>query len=201
MSDPWRIDPLQGLGLLRFGMSPAEVAALADVYGAPTALLDNAYVIASTEDIIAQFGHDMSPDEIATLRQIALEQATLVSQNLDGPAPTLLEYHDGRLDCVMVEPACGPVTFQDRPVFDLDARDALALFETANGAPGRYRSTEAAFDNLAVSLGSFSVIAPAGSLQILTQADDEFSERSIAVRQVPYRPENEIGQFIARSVL
>lgn len=201
--EAWRIEPMRGLGALTFGLSPADVAALANVYGSPSPLMSQAHVADDVEKVFAELGlaDAISAEDLAAIRSAAAGQAGLSTQTLFGDGPTLLEFEADRLSCVMVEPACGPVTFRGQVVFDMSAQDALRMFEAANGGPGRYRSTEAAFDALAVSLTGFSATSRDGSIRLARSEDEDFLGRSIAVRHAPYRPESEVGQFVTHSVL
>ncbi len=202
-TEAWRIEPMRGVGALTFGLSPADVATLSDGYGAPSPLMSQAHVADDVEKVFAELGlaNAISAEDLAAIRAAAAGQAKLATQTLFGAGPTLLEFEEQRLSCVMVEPACGPATFEGRAVFDMSASDALRQFESANGGPGRYRSTEAAFDALAVSLTGFSVCSADGSIRPSSPDDEDFAGRSIAVRHAPYRPDSEIGQFVTRSFL
>lgn len=200
LHDDWRIEPRRGIGRLTFGLLPAEVEAFGAIYGAPGRIAQS-HSAADLETVIAtqHLESALSAAEIAMLRRLAVEADLYSTQVLQGAGPTVLDYREGRLASVMVEPRSGPVAFLDKPVFELSARDTLLLFETANEGPGRYRSTEAAFDQLAISLDGFSA-AGAGGVRLLSAKDYDFKQRSITLRAEPYRPENEIAQFVTHSV-
>ncbi|KQP15790.1 hypothetical protein ASF26_16085 [Methylobacterium sp. Leaf93] len=201
MNPDWRVVPHIGIGRLVFGLTPEKVAAVADpVYGVPTPLIRGAAAAADTEGLIAQLGPSLSAADISAIRQAAIDLASLDRQNLEKDrTPILLEYRDGRLDGVTVEARHAETQFRNERIFSLKAREVLRLFERANGAPGRFRSTEAAFDNLAVSLFAFSRVSPDGKVLVLRADDPDFAERSVTLRRTPYRPANEMDQFVTAS--
>lgn len=200
METDWLLSPHQGIGRLTFGLSPQEVAALSAVYGAPGPLMSQEHVAADIEAVIAQLG-DIPAGDIAAMRQAAQEVANLATQTLEGHAPVLLEYRDRRLDGVSVAAGHQHTHYQGLHVFALGAQDVLALFERANGAPGRYRSTEAAFDHIAVSLHGFSATSARREIRATAATEREFRERAITLRSEPYRPSDEMDQFTSFSFL
>ncbi|MCZ0737889.1 hypothetical protein [Phreatobacter sp. AB_2022a] len=200
MQAQWQIKPKRGLGKLVFGLSAEEVAALAPVYGTPSLFMTHHHMVEAIETTIAQLGPALSAEDAAVLRRAAEQQARLGTQVLHGTGPTLLEYDDGRLSGVTVEAKCGPAHFEGQALFTMSARDVLALFEKANGAPGRCRSTETAFDNLAVSLHGFSR-RDAHGVRAMPGSDTDFAQRSVTVRAAPYQPADEMDQFVVHSFL
>jgi hypothetical protein len=200
MHADWLIAPHQGIGRLTFGLSPDEVAAMAALYGEPSPLRPGSDAASATEDVIVQFGDSLSEETIAILKETMRDLETLATQNLtrDG-IPILLEYRDGLLHGVAVEAGHGEAHFEGRRVFELDARDVLTLFERANEAPGRYRPTEAAFDNIAVSLFAFSIASPTGEVRPMPDSNPDFRNRSVTLRREPYRPAHERDQFVTFS--
>lgn len=173
---------------------------MASVYGKPGALKSYAAVASDAEEVIAQCGATMSAETIAATRLAAREVANLATQNLTkGQTPILLEYRDGHLDGVTVEARHREASFESQLLFSLDALEVLRLFERANGAPGRYRCEEAAFDNIAVSLYRFSTTSSKGEVRANPAADPGFSARSVTLRSKPYRPADELDQFVTLS--
>jgi hypothetical protein len=85
-------------------------------------------------------------------------------------------------------------------IFSLRALEPMALLERLNESPGRYADTEAAFDNLAISLQGFCVTDPAAGVRTLDEADERFQERTVTLRPSPYLPEGEMDRFILHSV-
>lgn len=200
MNADWLIAPHNGIGRLTFGLSPDAVASVASLYGKPSLLKSHAGVGSDVEALIAQSGATMSAETIDAIRRTAQELANFATQNLImGQTPILLEYRDGRLDGVTVEARHKEANFESKLVFTLSALEVLRLFERANGAPGRYRSDEAAFDNIAVSLYRFSTTSSQGEVHAISEADPDFRDRSITLRREPYRPADELAQFVTFS--
>lgn len=196
----WRIAPHHGIGRLTFGLSPQAVAAMAPLYGEPSPLISQADVVSDVEAIIAQHGASLSEETIAAMRSAARGMADFATQNLTkDQVPILLEYRDGKLDGVTVEARHEQVNYAGKLLFALGAREVLALFERANGGPGRYRSSEAAFDAIAVSLYNFSTTSSQGEVRALAGRGADFRGRSITLRRQPYRPAEELDQFVTFS--
>ena len=201
MDADWKLEPRRGLGRLTFGLSPEEVAALAPIYGKPSPVHSHAHVAADLERVLATTGAAMSPKDLAEARKAAADLANFATQNLQGTPLVLLEYRDLKLAGVACEQKSGGAHVEGRSLSGMTSRDVLALFERANGGPGRYRSTEAAFDGLAASLHAFCNTSRTGATRFLDARDEDFKERSVTLRREPYRPENEMDQFFTRSVL
>ncbi|MEP7453625.1 hypothetical protein [Phyllobacterium sp. SB3] len=200
MNDDWLIAPHKGIGRLAFGLSPEAVSSMASLYGMPSPLMSHADVATDGEDVIAQYGATMSADTIAAVRRAAREQTNLATQNLTtGRTPILLEYRDGQLEGVTVEARHKETNFKGTLIFSRSALEVLRLFERTNEAPGRYRSDEAAFDNIAVSLYRFSTTSSNGEVRTVSEAAPDFKERSVTLRREPYRPADELDQFVTFS--
>ncbi|MDT8350923.1 Hypothetical protein HVPorG_05041 (plasmid) [Roseomonas mucosa] len=110
--------------------------------------------------------------------------------------PILLEYCNGRLDGVTVETRHAAAYLGGAAVFPLGAPDALRLFERANGTPGRYRSDEAAFNGLAILLLAFSTVSARGEVRAAPPGAPGLRHRSVTERREPYRPPDEMDQFV-----
>ncbi|MDG4665788.1 hypothetical protein [Mycobacterium sp. 236(2023)] len=196
----WTIRPLKGLGRLEFGMSPAHVDALSATYGTiagrgPDRIPDD--MLRETLEI---FGDALSDDE---------KQALIAAYESDGPTADsvteirgelVLRYEADRLCEIMPAGTRHPLLLDGRDVFALRGREPLELLERLNGGPGRYAGTEAAFDNIAISLDGFCVSdAPSGVLT-LDESDERFRGRTATLRAVPYRPEQEMHRYVLHSV-
>lgn len=200
MSADWLIAPHEGIGRLAFGLSPEAVAATASVYGEPGPLISHASVASDVEEVIEQSGGSIPAETVAAMRRAAQDLANFSTQNLTmGQVPVLLEYRDDRLDGVTVEARHIEAHFAGKFVFRLSVLEVLTLFEQANGAPGRYRSDEAAFDNIAVSLYRFSTTSPRGEVRAMPEQNPDFQDRSVTLRRKPYRPADELDQFVTFS--
>ena len=202
MSADWLVEPKVGIGRLEFGLSPDEVAALADGYGSPGPLMKPV----GAADLDAMFrnmpamAEYVSEEDIAALRQAMGEQEDVDRQTLEmNETPILLEYRSGRLDGVTVEARHIETQFANARIFSMAASEVLRICQLANGGPGRYRSNEAAFDNLAVSLYAFSHVSERGEVRAATRTDPDFHARSLTLRREPYMPSEELDQFVRES--
>lgn len=201
LQSDWVLTPHQGVGRLTFGLSASDVALRAAPYGEPGPLLSGAESASALDDLIAELGPAISDDLLESLQEAATDLQDTATQNLthDG-VPVLLEYRAAGLHGVTVEARHIRAEFEDERVFALKPIDVLMLFERANGAPGRYRSTEAAFDNIAVSLFCFSSTEN-GEPRPMMVDDPEWAERSITLRQEPYKPASEQDEFMRVSLI
>ncbi|WP_225341491.1 MULTISPECIES: hypothetical protein [Agrobacterium tumefaciens complex] len=201
--DDWKIFPRKGLGRLEFGMSPAEVDAWSETYGAIMGRGSDRASDGLLRDTLEKFGGAMSEEE---------KQAFIAAYAQSGPSPDsvtetrgkpglVLRYEAERL--VEIMPAVGqrPLFLDGVDLLSLSALEALALLERLNSRPGRYASTEAAFDQLAISTDGFCVTDKAAGVQTLSSADERFQGRTVILREKPYLPEEEMELFIVHSVL
>jgi hypothetical protein len=74
------------------------------------------------------------------------------------------------------------------------------LLERLNASPGRYADTEAAFDNLAISVNGFSVSDSTAGVLALDDSDERFRERTVTLRKDPYLPEQEMHRYVLHSL-
>lgn len=198
----WTIRPLVGLGPLAFGMKPKEVASYHAAYGAPD-IATSAVPEESFEETMKMLSQYLSADDIAAARRGHEQQKaiTALRRELYTENGLSLEYDDNGLVTIQISPEALATNFNSENIFPLDARKVLALFELANGMPGRYRSTHAAFDNIAISLSDFSIAMSDGTVQPLQSSDERFAERTVEIRRTPYIPSDEITQYVDYSFL
>ena len=201
--EDWTVFPGKGLGKLKFGMSPAWVDALSDTYGAVTGRGSDRTPDDILRDTLEKFGDGMSEEE----KQAFIAVYTASGPSADSVTETrgdpglILRYEADRLVEIMPAKKHRPLFLDGKDVLSLGAPEALALLERLNGRPGRYASTGAAFDALAISMKGFCVTDTAGGVRMLGEADERFQGRTVTLRQNPYLPDGEMDQFIIHSVL
>ncbi|MDQ1194432.1 hypothetical protein [Agrobacterium sp. SORGH_AS 787] len=201
--DDWKIFPREGLGQLKFGMSPAEVDHWSKTYGAIAGRGSDRASDKLLKDTLEQFGGAMSDEEkqafIAAYAQVG-PSSDSVTETRGNPG-LILRYEAERL--VEIMPAIGqrPIFLDGVDLLAVGALEALAVLERLNGRPGRYANTEAAFDELAISTDGFCVTEKAAGVRTLSDGDERFQGRTVILREKPYLPEEEMERFIVHSVL
>lgn len=198
----WTVFPCRGLGKLEFGMSPAQVDALSDTYGAVTGRGNDRVSDDLLRDTLEKFGDAMSDEEKQALIAVYVESgpsADSVTETRGNPG-LVLRYQDDRLVEIMPAVEQRPLFVDGRDIFALRELDPLALLERLNGGPGRYADTEAAFDNLAISADGFCVTDPAAGVRPLDETDERFEGRTVTLRTEPYLPEDEMDRFTIHRV-
>ncbi|MGK9233715.1 hypothetical protein KXS07_19430 [Inquilinus limosus] len=199
MENEWTIKPGSGLGEIKFGMTLSEISSLNATYGELGPAVAGQHRVDATEDTIAQFGQFPSEEDIAAVRQAATAQSNIQTQTFLNDGPVLTFFRD-RLVEITIPSRKNAVNYQDGLLYSMDCKDVLALFERANGAPGRYGSTGAAFDNISIYLDSFSFVQN-GGVQPVPSTDRRFRERTIGLRDTPYSHDEMLPDFIAHSFL
>ena len=199
MDNAWTIKPRIGLGEIKFGMTPSEASSLNTTYGDLGSAVTDRHRVDAAEDTIAKFGEFFSEEDILALRQAAAAQSDSQVRTFsnDGPVLTFFKNH---LVEITIPPLKKAANFQDNIVYSTDCQSVLALLERANEAPGRYGSTGAAFDNIAVYLDSFSFVQN-GNVRPMPNTDKRLRERTIGLRQTPYSHDEMLPDFIAHSFL
>lgn len=199
----WTVLPGKGLGRLRFGMSPTQVDALSDTYGAVTGRGNDRVPDDLLLDTLKTFGDAMSEEEKQALIAAYAESgpaADSVTETRGDPV-LVLGYTADRLVEIMPARQQRPLFLDGKDIFALRGLEPLALLERLNGGPGRYASTEAAFDTLAISVDGFCVTDPAAGVRVLNEADERFQGRTVTLRPTPYLPEGEMDRFIIHQVV
>ncbi|MGV0804717.1 hypothetical protein [Mycolicibacterium setense] len=198
----WTVFPCKGLGKLEFGMSPARVDALSDTYGAVSGRGNDRIPDDVLRDTLAIFGGEMTEEE---------KQALIAAYAESGPGPDsvtetrgepglVLRYQADRLVEIMPAQKQRPLFLDGTDIFALRGLEPLALLERLNEGPGRYADTEAAFDNLAISVDGFCVTDPATGVRALDEPDERFQGRTVTLLPSPYLPAGEMHRFILHSV-
>lgn len=203
VEDDWTVLPGQGLGKLRFGMSPTQVDALSETYGALTGRVDDRIPDDILRDTLEKFGDAMSDEEKQALIAVYEENAPSADSVTEtrGDSGLVLGYRADRLVEIMPAKKQGPLFLDGKDVLSLSGLETLALLERLNGGPGRYASTAAAFDTLAISADGFCVTDEAAGVRTLDETDERFQGRTVALRSEPYLPSGEMDRSIIHSVL
>lgn len=199
----WTVFPGKGLGRLKFGMSAAQVNALSGAYGAVTGRGNDRVPDDILHDTLEKFGAAMSNEEKQALISLYAQNgpsADNVTETRGNPS-LILGYQNDRLAEIMPAQNQRPLFLDGKDVLSLCALESLALLERLNGGPGRYAATEAAFDNLAMSVDGFCVADPITGVRMLDEADKRFAGRTVTLRAEPYLPEGEMDRFVIHSVL
>ena len=183
----WTIRPRLGLGRLEFGMSPVQVDALSSTYGARTGRGADRVTDDMLRETLAMFGDAMTDDE----KRAFIAEYTGGGPSSDSVTETrgnvVLRYEADRLCEIMHSRR--PLFLDGRDLFALSGLDALRLLQRLNAGPGRYADTEAAFDELAISVDGFSVHDSASGVLALDDGDERFRQRTVTLRDLPYQPD------------
>ena len=203
MDQEWTLVPKDGLTQLKFGMSVSDAAKLSEIYGAVEAASTNPItpgVADDNDDFLSKY---FSDDELAKDKDHvddSADDATVVTQTLAGSS-LVLDYLNGRLESIIASEQADQINLSGERIFQMESDKLLRLLESANGSPGRYDSTGAAFDNIAMYLDGFTETNSDGKVIILTRSDDRFESRTITARHERYQindflPEGKIQSFL-----
>ena len=201
VGESWSILPKAGLGALRFGAKSSDIDKLKSVYGAIVNRRADRIPDAILQETLAQFGGALSEKEKQEMLQMYAQHGPSASSvsEVRGKAGLSLTYEAEGLVAIMLNRRHQRATLAGERVFALSARDVLVSAERLNNAPGRYRATQAAFDNIALSLDGFSVAEQGRSVEIMPGSNERFVERTIELRAEPYVPRDELREFVVRS--
>jgi hypothetical protein len=203
VEEDWTVVPREGLGKLRFDMSPLQVDALSDIYGAASGRVNDRIPDDILRDTLEKFGNGMSVEEKQALIAMYAESGSSADSTTEtrGDPGLVLRYKADRLVEIMPAQKHRPLFFDGEDILALSALEVLTLLERLNGGPGRYASIAAAFDKLAISLDGFCVTELATGVRTLDEADERFQERTVTLRPTPYLPEGEMDKFVVHSFL
>jgi hypothetical protein len=196
----WTIRPRQGLGRLEFGMSPAQVDALSVTYGTVTGRAADRVPDDILRETLKMFGDALSNDEKQALIAEYADNGPPADSVTETRGDLVLRYQADRLCEIMPAGQPHPLFLAGRNLFALRGLEPLALLERLNGSPGRYADTEAAFDNLAISVNGFTVRDLAFGVQALDDSDERFRERTATLREVPYVSEQGLHHHVLFSL-
>ena len=182
-------------------MSPAQVDSLSATYGTVTGRGADRVADDMLRETLAMFGDAMSDDE---------KQAFIAEYADNGPPAVsvtetrgalVLRFEADRLCEIMPAGPRHPLFLDGRDVFALRGLEPLEMLERLNESPGRYADTEAAFDNLAISVNGFSISYSTAGVLALDDSDERFRERTATLREVPYLSEQEMQRYAQYSLL
>ena len=195
----WTIRPREGLGGLEFGMSPAQVDSLSATYGTITGRGADRVADDMLRETLAMFGDAMSDDEKQAFIAAYADNGPPADSVTETRGALVLRYDADRLCEIMPAGPRHPLFLDGKDVFALRGLEPLELLERLNEGPGRYADTEAAFDNLAISVNGFSVSDSAAGVLALDDSDKRFQERTATLREDPYLPEQEMHRYVMHS--
>lgn len=201
MDPDWTIRPRDGLGRLEFGMSPAQVDALSATYGTVTGRGADRVSDGLLRETVEMFGDALSDYEKQALIAEYADNGPPADSVTETRGDLVLRYKADRLCEIMPAGPRHPLFLDGRDVFALRGLEALELLERLNESPGRYADTEAAFDNLAISVNGFGVSDSTTGVLTLDDSDERFQGRTATLRAVPYLPEQEMHRYVVRSVV
>lgn len=196
----WTIRPREGLGRLEFGMSPTQVDELSATYGTVTGRAADRIPADFLHETLKMFGDAMSDDEKQALTAEYADNGPPADSVTETRGDLVLRYEADRLCEIMAATPRQPLFLAGRNLFALQGLEHLALLEGLNESPGRYADTEAAFDNLAISVSGFSVRDSNSGVLVLKDSDARFLERTVTLREVPYAPEEGLHRYVLFSV-
>ncbi|KQY02862.1 hypothetical protein ASD37_25225 [Mycobacterium sp. Root135] len=196
----WTIRPRKGLGRLEFGMSPAQVDALSATYGTITGRGADRVDDHLLHETLAMFGDALSDDEKQAFIAAYADNGPPADSVTETRGALVLRYDADRLCEIMPAGPRHPLFLDGRDVFALRGLEPLELMERLNEGPGRYADIEAAFDNLAISVTGFSACDSATGVLALDDSDERFQERTATLREIPYRPEQEMHRYVLHSL-
>jgi len=197
----WTIRPREGLGRLEFGMSPAQVDSLSATYGTITGRGADRVADDLLRETLAMFGDAMSDDEKKAFIAEYADNGPPADSVTEIRGDLVLRYEADRLCEIMPAGPRHPLFLDGRDVFALRGLEPLEMLERLNESPGRYADTEAAFDNLAISVNGFSISYSTAGVLALDDSDERFRERTATLREVPYLPEQEMQRYVQYSLL
>lgn len=196
----WSIRPREGLGRLKFGMSPAQVDSLSATYGTITGRGADRVADDMLRETLAMFGDAMSDDEKQAFIAAYADNGPPADSVTETRGALVLRYEADRLCEIMPAGPRHALFLDGKDVFALRGLESLELLERLNEGPGRYADVEAAFDNLAISVTGFSVSDSAAGVLALNHSDERFQERTATLREDPYLPEQEMHRYIQYSL-
>jgi hypothetical protein len=201
--DNWKILPKLGLGRLQFGARFLEIEKFAGIYGNVDGKSSDRISDSILRETLEQFGDDLTAEEKQEISELYEQKGPSSSSSTEvrGAGGLVLGYEDGRLSTIMMNVEHNAVTLDNQQIFSLPTRTALLLIETLNRAPGRYRSTQAAFDNISISLDGFSDTDKNRLVSPMLVTDERFANRTVELRAVPYLPADELDKFVKHSFL
>jgi hypothetical protein len=196
MNADWDVRPRRGLGRLEFGMSPAQVDALSATYGTVAGRGADRIPDDILRETLEMFGDAMSDDEKQALIAEYADNGPSADSVTETRGDLVLRYEADRLCEIMPAGPRHPLFLDGSDVFALRGLEPLTLLERLNGSPGRYADTEAAFDNLAISVNGFGISDSTTGVLALDDADERFQGRTATLRAVPHLSERETHRYV-----
>ena len=167
-ADPWAIHPCRGLGPLRFGMTPDEVAAHDALYGTPErragtdgASRDPIDIETEVEQTLALMAEAMEPEEldamrddlVAALRTARAHEARTATE-VRVPSDLTLDYLDGRLRTIQLASDAAGAHLDGVPVFETEPVGLVGHLRERVGEGAFLRGT-VLFEPLGLALVDF----------------------------------------------
>lgn len=151
-------------------------------------------------ETLEMFGDAVSDHEKQALIAAYADNGPPADSVTETRGDLVLRYEADRLCEIMPAGPRHPLFLDGRDVFALRNLEPLELLELVNESPGRYADTEAAFDNLAISVNGFGVSDSTTGVLALDDSDERFRERTVTLREVPYLAEQDSHRYVLHSL-
>ena len=154
-ADPWAIHPCQGLGPLRFGMTPGEIAAYDAIYGPPERRAgtdgaggDPVDIETEVDETLALLAEAMPPEELAAMRddltaalRTSRAHEARTATEVRVPSGLTLDYLDGRLRTIHAASDAARLHLDGVAVFDTELVDLVRHLRERAGEGAFLRGT------------------------------------------------------------
>lgn len=182
-TDDWRLKPKIGLGELKFGLSPAQVDAMAAIYGASKGLVSDRIPDAMLESTLAELGEGLSAEEKQEILSLYLASgpaATSETEVRGDEQSIVLAYESGHLVEILADTKVERLTFDGVSVFGPPPIEVVRHIAKVTGEVPVIMDEEVAFPEHFIFLFEFLRDGSGGNY-----AEGSKADRSIVWRSGP----------------
>lgn len=182
--EDWNIFFNAGLGKLKFGMSPAEVALHDPIYGGNPIAKEYGNsaetLVEDLGDFAEFFSDDILQGAAEASRRFDEETSILFSELRQTPYVLNLEYVDRKLTSIGLRQDCLVLNHSGFYIFEHSAKQCLEYFQNLNGG-AQFFEDQALFDKIGILLSGFYYQNDSGSWRFFNENSAENTQRFITV--------------------
>ena len=189
------IKPLNGIGLLEFGMNSIEVGKFNYVYGAPIRSVVEPFIYEFSQEEIDDLRSDLGEEGLKAILDASKEANDFRSRSKTEyrePFSLRIDYLDGKAESFQLSRDATSLSFDGHLFFNGSPRQFLAALQARNGEPPLVKGDDCVFRNINVYVWAAFEILPSGVVRFFDarDVDDKAQDKSIILSKNP-RNENE----------
>lgn len=192
----WEINPMHGLGEIRFSQTIEETAAQKEIYALPSNVSHEKDRLDGLDEFAEQFG--ISVDDTEAIREVSKRFDDILKNRMTAyhiDSNLALTYDNDHLIEIQISRGVPDLHYKGSRFFHTNPREFLAKLQKENGEPPLVSGPDCVFKNIYVYVWSAFKITAAGNINIFNEHDEEAQDKSIILSPQPRNPDEDFSEY------